>query len=178
MSDALAAVGGGLIRANELVSAYAKSRGAKDAKLDAANRCALGEVSFRYDSAADVLTGRISLGKAFRAEADSQSKANVRKVVQALNDPAQLQGTFELAGGRIELDEAGRWLYLVKDFPVRGTAGAVLRREMDDLLDLGAKWRLRWLAWAGSIVHGHVGTPGAPLPVNRANDHLHSEFRR
>ena len=168
---------GGLSKANELVEHFGRTRGAIGAKLDSQYDRSFGECGFRYNVRQDVLTGRVLLGKAFRADEDDESKNNVRKVVQALNDPVQLQGTFELLGGRIVLDETSRMLFLVKDFPLRSTTASSLRNEMEVLLELGAIWELRWLAWAGAIVHRHLPPPGPPLPVTRANERLHKEPR-
>lgn len=170
--------GGGIAKANELVEQFGRTKGVRGARLDAQNDRSFGECGFRYDPQLEVLAARVLLGKAFRAESTDESKDNVRKVVRALNDPAQLRNTFELSGGRIFLDENNRMLYLVKEFSIRSMTNSRFHKEMEDLLDLGATWQIRWLAWAGSIVHGNAPPPGLPLPVTRKNDHLHTEPRR
>lgn len=178
MSQIVNQAQGGLPRANELVSHYGQTLGVKNAVLDTNLDRSFGESGLRYVPERDVLLARVSLGLAFRASSNEKSKSNVRKVVAAINDPEQLQHTFELAGSRIELNEANQTLYLVREIPVKGTTGSLLTRQMNELLNLGAKWQLRWLAWAGAIVHGHAKPPGEPLPVTRENDHLHKEFSR
>jgi hypothetical protein len=164
-------------KANELIEQYGRTKGVRGASLDADNDRSFGECGFHFNPQDGTLTARVLLGRAFTSDTDEALKNNVRKVVKALNDSKQLQGTFELSGGRIVLDEEARMFYLKKELPVKSTSPSQLRKEMEDLLDLGAKWELHWLAWAGAIVHGHAVPPGPPLPVTRKNDHLHEKSR-
>jgi hypothetical protein len=100
-----------------------------------------------------------------------------KQAMAELNGP-KIIPLFERAGGRFEFDTAKDILFLKKDFPVQTTTERQLREQMDELSDVGAKWVFRWLGWAMQIIHGDTQPPGPPLPVTRANDTQHTEFKR
>ncbi len=162
--------GSGREQANALVASFGRSVGDHKASLDASDDRSFGECGFHYDPDRDVLEGRVFIERTWTADDGPDVQANFRKVAAALNDP-EIGGMFETAGGRFRLDEAKRMLFLTKDFPVASTSAGELKREMEEMLDVGAVWTTRWLARVAGIAHGWQ-----PPPTNRVT--RESEPRR
>ncbi len=153
-------------KAAALVRTYGRHIGAAVIELDAENDRSFGETGLHYDAARRVLTGR-----AFIMKLDSDL------MKPELNGPV-IVPLFERAAGYFEFDAAKDILFLKKDFPLATITERQLRDQMDELSAVSVKWVLRWYGWAMQIVYGTARPPGAPLPVSRANDAQHTEFRR
>lgn len=153
--------------ADALVASFARTVGARGAKLDASGDVSFGECGFHFDAERGVLVGRVFVSHAGSASAPPEIKANFRKVAAALEDPA-IGGMFEKGGGTFVLDEEKRIYFLTREFPVGRTTEGELRRAMEDLLDLGAVWTTRWFRRVAAVAHGWE--PAPTRPVTRADE--------
>ena len=156
----------GRAKANHLVQAIGKRVHVSDAQLDSSDDCSFGEFGFHYDSQRDVLTGRVYITK---ADLDGGPKIleAIQRVNAALDDPSK-GGLFEHGGGHFFLDERKQKLFLVKDFPVEAATPNDLWTQMEDLIDLGARWSMKWFSHVAGIAHGWEQPP--LHPVTRQND--------
>jgi len=157
----------GLARANELVGDFGGAMGASGARLDADLDRSFGEVGFHYDRGRDVLIGRVYVADARIKNRPQEVREKYREVARALNDPA-IGGMFEQGGGHFVLDEDKEMYFLVRAFPVATTDSRVFRREMEDLMNLGATWTMRWFYRVTNIAHGEEPPP--KTRVTRDND--------
>lgn len=149
-------------KANELVASHGRHVGVADATLDPSGDAAFGEFGFHHDSDKDALVARVFVAKAWPASSPPEDQEPYRKVGAALNDP-QIGGMFEQGGGYFILDEEKRMYFLAKDLPLATTTAEGLRKEMDELLDLGATWTVRWFARVADITHGRAAPPQRPI---------------
>ena len=153
-------------KANYLVNAMGKRVHVPDAQLGSSDDRSFGEFGFHYDANRDVLTGRVFIAKAY-LDKNPTITENFRKSAAALNDP-KIGGLFEHAGGYFVLDEKKQKFFLMKDFPVENITPSQLWERMEDLIDLGARWSIKWVGHVGRMAHGYEPPP--THPITRQND--------
>lgn len=164
-------------KAVALVRSYGRRLGATVTDLDSEDDRSYGEAGFRYDATKHVLTGRVFIMKLNSHLMKPEVVERAKQAMSELNGPKVLP-FFERVGGRFEFEPVKDILFLKKDFPLQTTTEGQLREQMDELSDVGAKWVFRWFGWAMDIIYGDTPPPGPPLPVTRANDAQHKEFKR
>lgn len=163
-------------KAAALVRSYGRHLGATVTEMDADNDRAYGETGFHYDARRRVLTGRVYIVKINSHLMKPELVERAKAAMTELNGP-KIAPLFERAGGWFEFDPHKDSLFLQKDFPLQTTTERQLREQMDELVEVGTKWVFRWYGWAMQIIYGSANSPGPPLPVTRANDAKHPEFK-
>jgi hypothetical protein len=154
-------------KANTLVVEFGKRFGVANAKLDSNNDRSFGDFGFYYDSAKNLLIGRVLISKAFSSDDSPEIINNFRKVAVALN-AAEIGGMFERGGGYFILDETKRMYFFVKEYDINVINHDILYQDMNNLIGLGATWTIRWFARVADITHGHELAP--TKRVTRQND--------
>ena len=164
-------------KAAALVRSYGRHLGAAVTELDADNDRSFGNSGLHYDGTRRVLIGRVFIVKLNSHLMKPELVKRARQAMAELNGP-KIIPLFERVGGRFEFNQSKDILFLTKEFPLQSITERQLRDQMEELSDVAAKWVFRWFGWASQILYGQAQPPGAPLPVTRANDAQHTEFRR
>ncbi len=146
-------------RADALVAVYGRWIGVRDAHLDEKGDRAFGGVGFHHALGDDVLQCRVLIEKGYALNDSENIREKFRAVARALADPT-IGGMFERGGGRIVLDEEKRTFFLIYDFELGRVASLEFRAKVEDLIDIGAHWTLRWFSQVARVAHGVAPRPG------------------
>ena len=145
-------------KANALVQAFGKRVGRSEAKLDHNNDCSFGGFGLSYNSEEGLLVGRVLIVGEYPSDVPPEIIENFNKVARALNNP-EIGGMFESAGGYFVLDNQKRMFFLMKDYELTTVDADKLYTDMQDLIDLGAVWTIRWFSRVARITHGREAAP-------------------
>jgi len=155
-------------KANALVVNFGKYVGIDDATLDENNDRSFGEFGFHYHLEKEVLVGRVFIAKMYLSTLTPKETKNVYLVMKTLNDPKQ-GGMFENGGGYFVLEK--EMIFLVKEFPLTTITHQELRKDMDNLINLGATWSMRWFSRVAGIAHGWESPPTEPVTRESEKNH-------
>ena len=153
-------------KANALVENFGKYVGIDDATLDENNDRSFGEFGFHYHLEKELLVGRVFIAKMYLNTLTPKETENVYLVMKTLNDPKQ-GGMFENGGGYFLLEK--EMIFLVKEFPLTTITPQKLRKDMDNLINLGATWSMRWFSRVAGIAHGWESVPTEPVTRESEN---------
>jgi hypothetical protein len=148
----------GYDKANALVQNFGKHVGVHDAILDKNNDRSFGGFGFYYDSKKDILIGRVYITKSDLSEATQEETESINRVMKALKNPKK-GGMFDNGGGSFVLNIDKQILFLIKEYPLISTTSKKLRKDMDNLINLGATWSMRWFSRVAGIAHGWESAP-------------------
>jgi hypothetical protein len=157
-------------KANALVVSFGKYVGINDATLNNNNDRSFGEFGFHYESEKNVLIGRVYITKADLNEATSEETESIYRVMKVLNDP-KVGGMFENGGGYFMLNTEKQILFLVKEFPLTTITPQELCKDMENLINLGATWSMRWFSRVAGIAHGWESAPTEPVTRESEKNH-------
>ncbi len=96
--------------------------------------------------------------------AKEEDKPRVYETARALNDP-RIGGMFETQGGHFILDEKRSKYFLVKDFPVETATPQDLWKRAGEMVNLAARWSMRWFGHVADIAHGNEPPPTHPITL-------------
>ncbi len=145
-------------RADELIADYGRWMGIRGAHLDPRGDRAFGGVGFHHEPGADQLQCRVLIEKAYAPNDPEHIRENFRAVARALADPT-IGGMFERGGGQIILAEEKRSFFLVYDFELWNVNTLEFRAKIEELIDIGAHWTLRWFSQVARVTHGKAPRP-------------------
>lgn len=151
-------------QAERLVAAYARAIGAPGRKLGRDGSVAFGESGFDYDDRSGELIGRVYVQKAMLEGASPTGLLNLRRMVDALNDP-KVGGMYDRADGYFVLDEGRDAYFLVRRFPVSRTSSSDLIAAMERMKTVAATWVVRWFYEVAMVMHGHRAAPTARVDL-------------
>lgn len=145
-------------RADELVAEYGRWLGIRDARLDAAGDRSFGGVGFHHEPGIQLLECRVFIEKAYAPDDPERIRENFRAVARTLADPT-IGGMYERGGGQIVLDEAKRAFFLIYEFGLLDVGVLAFRAKLEELIDIGAHWTLRWFSQVARVTHGRAPRP-------------------